>query len=1417
MFYSQFILAKKGPLGTIWIAAHLERKLRKNQVADTDIGVSVDSILFPDVPIALRLSSHLLLGVVRIYSRKVNYLFHDCSEALLKIKQAFRSTAVDLPPEESTAPYHSITLPETFDLDDFELPDTAFLNGHFVDHHVSTREQITLQDTLDGTEYSTSQFGLDERFGDGDASQIGLELDEELFMDGSLAFQRGSVPLASEEGLVHQEDVTTYPNEMDIEQNQYGHSEYRHHETSNDLSEVLGNDRGKHVVSYVNMNRDGDPSHRLVYNIQTPDLNEVFRPDDYIGGPSTVPSAIDTDLAADDPPSPEFMESSHAPSTPGLLDEAIPANVQECSALSSRDKISPSVIFQDNKLHTSINEEVGCPDATTNNTLMHASPTYPVLANFSQMVSPTSVLTEPNPDSVAPRSAADNLTSPDEGNGNFHIHEVPMHPDSVNSVQLSSSALLLSNQNHHSLASQCSVGLLAAPGTISATDVMQAESANPLVTNTSQMVTSPTLVSDEPIPDSLASHSLEGMLAAPDVAHVESTAKGTENLHTVPIFNEGNHVSISNQVYDKGETTLTYVTPDMPTDKPAVASVINGNSFMDTPGTSNTGNQDHVKDAQSCLSSNLSTSLSEFLLRSCSTHLNQTDVLSLEDMVSAKTTPGVSFGEVAGTLNMPTMEKSLHHKGSSVELQGEFPLQKSTCISSELNFGVNAPVESSGNCISELAQTDPWNCTSSSQFPDPEKMLLAPTGYSNLPSDLGQQTADKGVTESDGSVDRISNLSGQKRHFDNTPGLQNGMSVQVPGIPRKRRYNNYIPEDDDLLASILVGRRTPAFTTGPTPPVSKANSLKRPRLTSRVVMTKRRKVLQDDTMVLHADAIRQQLVNTEDIRRLRKKAPCTRPEIWRIQKSLLEDDIFSEAIFTDISAELNSLLAKRYILDQNVRSKIDEHIIGSSKNVEVSRSSEIVRETTEREMTVQSSALPGRVDDRMQGLFGTTMPIHAQGCNDAIAIEAHQQFEYSLPSVQAELLGNNQAALVSTGEVYVNESAGVELDTNPLQHIGNESEIPIDSMTISTTEVYVHENRGVELATISSVHSGDEREIPNYSRVGEIGDEHDDGCFNPELNDDTTLRAEDDAYNNTNPTSIVVQDSSADMFHVRSSDYPINGHADPCKTEEVGTLVSVPNNCILEVAANMPVDISTGTVHADSSMPEAVIVSGEPPEMAVTDDYQTEASKAARVTSGEESVKDKLLIDEDEERPTSEVHCTEGPDMPPCPVPVTLETEHVPSAVGENSCMQEFNLDCGLVVESSPMDVAAARESSDFSSAVDDLDTEFLNVDDGMDYDEEADNDLPNPESQTLENSGWSSRTRGVARYLKTIFDEESGRGRKSVAIDHLLAGKTRKEASRMFFETLVLKTRDYIHVEQETPFDNISIKPRTKILKSEF
>lgn len=63
---------------------------------------------------ALRTSGHLLLGVVRIYSRKAKYLLADCNEAFVKIKMAFRPGVVDLPEENREAAMSAITLPEAF-------------------------------------------------------------------------------------------------------------------------------------------------------------------------------------------------------------------------------------------------------------------------------------------------------------------------------------------------------------------------------------------------------------------------------------------------------------------------------------------------------------------------------------------------------------------------------------------------------------------------------------------------------------------------------------------------------------------------------------------------------------------------------------------------------------------------------------------------------------------------------------------------------------------------------------------------------------------------------------------------------------------------------------------------------------------------------------------------------------------------------------------------------------------------------------------------------------------------------------------------------------------------------------------------------------------------------------------------------
>ena len=49
MFYAHFVLAKKGPLARIWLAAHWDKKLTKAHVFETNIEDSVKDILKPKV------------------------------------------------------------------------------------------------------------------------------------------------------------------------------------------------------------------------------------------------------------------------------------------------------------------------------------------------------------------------------------------------------------------------------------------------------------------------------------------------------------------------------------------------------------------------------------------------------------------------------------------------------------------------------------------------------------------------------------------------------------------------------------------------------------------------------------------------------------------------------------------------------------------------------------------------------------------------------------------------------------------------------------------------------------------------------------------------------------------------------------------------------------------------------------------------------------------------------------------------------------------------------------------------------------------------------------------------------------------------------------------------------------------------
>ncbi|CAF3377559.1 unnamed protein product [Rotaria sp. Silwood2] len=181
MFYTHAILTKRGPLARLWLAAHWDKKLTKAQIFETDIRLSCESILEPCLKLALRTKGHLLLGVVRIYSRKTKYLLADCNEAFIKIKMAFRPGIVGIDGTNNHINQDSdtrevsiaaITLPENFH--DFDLID---LNIDYIDDpsrfhiHQARAEEITLKE-----DFISVPMPVDDDFGDTN----GLD-DPELF------------------------------------------------------------------------------------------------------------------------------------------------------------------------------------------------------------------------------------------------------------------------------------------------------------------------------------------------------------------------------------------------------------------------------------------------------------------------------------------------------------------------------------------------------------------------------------------------------------------------------------------------------------------------------------------------------------------------------------------------------------------------------------------------------------------------------------------------------------------------------------------------------------------------------------------------------------------------------------------------------------------------------------------------------------------------------------------------------------------------------------------------------------------------------------------------------------------------------------------------------------------------------------
>ncbi|KAH0994442.1 hypothetical protein GBA52_018306 [Prunus armeniaca] len=1149
MFYSQFILAKKGPLGTIWIAAHLERKLRKNQVADTDIGVSVDSILFPEVPIALRLSSHLLLGVVRIYSRKVNYLFDDCSEALLKIKQAFRSTAVDLPPEESTAPYHSITLPETFDLDDFELPDNEIFQGNYVDHHVSTREQITLQDTMEGVVYSTSQFGLDERFGDGDTSQIGLDFDEDLFL--------GKVAAQGTDG-------------------------------------ISGGDPQALVQSTTPLEK-----HEIYEGI--PGTSETMQMNG-IGNENEV-------LAA----STENVTYAQAPSTPGLFEEPNLSGVQEPMAC---------------------NDQLDLEDHN--------------LSNLAAIRSPENICCVPGP------RCGDDST---------------MVLNEENSYQLGDMEIKQAKPQEHEQIKPISPVLECANGTVGALDCPNRveDIYNGIVINNEPAM----LFLDQKDAQSVepAVVRLDETVASPSCSQVTYELEDPARK----ICSNSSCARVSEDYLEDQQTSL----------KPEIQNDV---EIANNMGESCTLN---IKDSFNPVTHEEMSSAEVPVLRACNSVPNHRNMLS-----------PANISEIPGNLPSEVVGPSFLDNATSFDNQFE-------------NLDRSATYD----------------------LPAPEKLLSVPEGFTSKPSDfLMESTPDKEIIGGDAGDDTgIKLISGKKRSStESTMTVQSLNSVESFGEARGKRTAESIPDDDDLLSSILVGRRSSVLKMKPTPLAPDIICSKRSRTAVRSTASKR-KVLMDDTMVLHGDTIRQQLTNTEDIRRVRKKAPCTRPEISMIQRQFLEDDIFTVPVLTGMSVELIFLHTETFDLSRTRVSENDQ----DSASAELQKDVETyARPNVSKEIEPVRSTEPVIVTDDLEA-----QPVGVPIENEKQEAEDH----------------NRRSQDTDAQEQGITDLE--EFNTCKHQPTGEIAEMEIEKEIFEVADPV--------LADVNNVST----DVNVQSRLMD------------KKTDDEDALLQMDALCMSPGRKLDAQPMEVDASIQKGADA-----IDAFKYT-------------VEIRADVQIGFSDLTDNINATLATVSLETEECKNLSFSNDQPVE-----EIGNNEQHMRNETEVLDanfgcDDKDPKSSCLLGDGDNIAPLNGKESLGSP-------------EADLRSGIEAE-----VTAEHPAEDFGHFEDVVlgnDTEFLNVDDD-DIAEDVD-DIPCAEdTRLLENSGWSSRTRAVAKYLQTLFEKEAVNGKRVLGMDSLLNGKTRKEASRMFFETLVLKTRDYIHVEQAKPFENVNIRSRVKLMKSDF
>ncbi|KAI9389686.1 hypothetical protein POPTR_008G078500v4 [Populus trichocarpa] len=743
--------------------------------------------------------------------------------------------------------------------------------------------------------------------------------------------------------------------------------------------------------------------------------------------------------------------------------------------------------------------------------------------------------------------------------------------------------------------------------------------------------------------------------------------------------------------------------------------------------------------------------------------------------------PPETQGHAPCSLEMSSGEEAFHASGISTKVQGEKchatdVIQSVENQISELNLPGEIQAdggkqdEQPDNTFPSDNQLENLNSSLTSELPTPEKLLSVPQGLLDKPNDLlVESTPVEEIVDGGDRSSAGTNITGKKRSFtESSLTVQSLNSVDSFGVSRSKRTVDSIPDDDDLLSSILVGRRSSVLKVKTTPPAPEVASMKRARSASRPSAMKR-KVLMDDSMVLHGDTIRQQLTNTEDIRRIRKKAPCTRTEILMIQRQSLDEEIFSEPVLTGMSAELTCLHSETFDLS---RIEIDDSDDNNASVVAKDSSRPAVAQVNELEASTEPVICRKDVDGQpaenliwteKQGQMSAIVDVSDYRSSEHGILGEITEMEVDKGHVEVTDAANHTAILHFDGShtELISGDAGDMVDGLALMDgfTGTDGSLQMDTSILPSDMMDTQVFGEVDLRDVSDGKTLDDIEVLKHHKQNIVAVETE-----------------------SREWELLLEESKAGAPAEIRVDFQADGSA---PADDADTLLA-------NISSEIGGCINLTSVNVDRTQDD------------VENDKLGDGNEDGGLAMSSGHV--------DKDRDSNHI-CNEELMMNPT-FPVGSDTDFKNASLNGGDYPVSREADPQRIVDA---EITYADHPADLQDVAFANDTEFLNVDD----DEMGGNDddgIPGPEDvRLLDNSGWSSRTRAVAKYLQTIFDNEGGNGRKVISVDNLLAGKTRKEASRMFFETLVLKTRDYIHVDQLKPFDSISVKPRAKLMKSDF